>query len=141
MKDLVTIDMKTTQTCDGESDVTKNTYHGRCKIEDGVVEILYMSEDASGKVRNTLRFAADKCELTSAGDVSRHMEFIPGKRTSSLMKLPMGSLEMDIVTHGYELDIVEGDTAHMAVMLHYDLYSGGMLAAENKLEMQIKPRG
>lgn len=51
----------------------------------------------------------------------------------------MGCMDMDIVTHVYELDVVKEKEPHMQILLVYDLYVGGNTLAENRLEVRVQP--
>lgn len=60
-----------------------------------------------GRTRNKLEVWDGGCRMTTTGDMGRVMEFLPGQRTSTQMRTPMGCMDMDIVTHVYELDVVK----------------------------------
>ena len=77
--------------------------------------------------------------MITKGDMERVMEFIPGKRTTTSMRTPLGVMDLDIVTHAYTLDVYQAEEPHMKVVLVYDLYSGGNLLAENRLEVKVRP--
>ena len=55
------------------------------------------------------------------------------------MRTPLGVMDLDIVTHAYTLDVYKAEEPHMKVVLVYDLYSGGNLLAENRLEVKVRP--
>ena len=131
--------MASIQTVDGQADTNRLTYHGRYQETDGKAILQYMQVDEMGRTRNKLEVWDGGCRMTTTGDMGRVMEFLPGQRTSTQMRTPMGCMDMDIVTHVYELDVVKEKEPHMQILLVYDLYVGGNTLAENRLEVRVQP--
>lgn len=139
MDNRIIIEMTSIQTVDGQADTNRLTYHGRYQETDGRAILQYMQVDEMGRTRNKLELWDGGCRMTTTGDMGRVMEFIPGKRTSTRMHTPMGCMDMDIVTHAYELDVIKEGEPHMQILLVYDLYGSGSLLAENRLEVRVQP--
>ena len=130
MDNRILIEMTSIQTVDGQADTNRLTYHGRYQETDGKAILQYMQVDEMGRTRNKLEVWDGGCRMTTTGDMGRVMEFLPGQRTS---------MDMDIVTHVYELDVVKEKEPHMQILLVYDLYVGGNTLAENRLEVRVQP--
>ncbi len=139
MDNRIFIEMTSIQTVDGQVDTNRLTYHGRYQEADGLAVLQYMQVDEMGRTRNKLELWDGGCRMTTTGDMGRVMEFLPGQRTSTRMRTPMGCMDMDIVTHVYELDVIREGESHMQILLVYDLYGGGNLLAENRLEVRVRP--
>ena len=139
MDNRILIEMTSIQTVDGQADTNRLTYHGRYQETDGKAILQYMQVDEMGRTRNTLEVWDGGCRMTTTGDMGRVMEFLPGQRTSTQMRTPMGCMDMDIVTRVYELDVVKEKEPHMQILLVYDLYAGGNTLAENRLEVRVQP--
>ncbi len=77
--------------------------------------------------------------MTTTGDMGRVMEFLRGSAQSTQMRTPMGCMDMDIVTHVYELDVVKEKNHTCRSLLVYDLHVGGNTLAENRLEVRVQP--
>lgn len=137
MNESVLIEMTTTQVVDGQTDVSTATYRGRCSISDDVATLRYAVKDENGSVITKLELREDGCFLENTGNFIRRMEFIPGRRTTSRMQLPMGLLEMTVDTHTYDLQVTTEDPKHMRITLQYDLYTDSALMAENELEIKV----
>lgn len=139
MDNRIIIEMTTTQTVDSQEDRNTQEYHGRYRETDDKAVLQYMHVDEIGCTQNRLELAEQHCCMITKGDMDRTMEFIPGKRTTTSMRTPMGCMDLDIVTHAYTLDVYKAEEPHMKVVLVYDLYSGGNLLAENRLEVKVRP--
>ena len=138
MNNAVTIEMTTTQVVDDQKDVSVATYPGRCDIKDDVAVLQYMEEAQGQKSRVKLELRPDGCFMEMTGTMQRTMDFVPGKRTSTKLMLPVGALEFGVHTHGYTLDVIQQEPKHIRVVLQYDLYSGDDLVAENQLGICVK---
>ena len=139
MDNRIFIEMTSIQTVEGQVDTNRLTYHGRYQESDGLAILQYMQVDEMGRTRNKLELWDGGCRMTTTGDMGRVMEFLPGQRTSTRMRTPMGCMDMDIVTHAYELDVIREGESHMQILLVYDLYGGENLLAENRLEVRVRP--
>ena len=139
MDNRILIEMTCIQTIDGQADTNRLTYHGRYLETEEKAVLQYMQVDEMGRTRNKLEVWDGGCCMTTTGDMGRVMEFIPGQRTGTQMRTPMGYMDMDIVTHVYELDVIKEGEPHMQILLVYDLYGGGNLLAENRLEIRVQP--
>lgn len=139
MDNRIIIEMTTTQTVDLQEDRNTQEYHGRYREMDDKAVLQYMHVDEIGRTQNRLELAEQHCCMITKGDMDRTMEFIPGKRTTTSMRTPLGVMDLDIVTHAYTLDVYQAEEPHMKVVLVYDLYSGGNLLAENRLEVKVRP--
>lgn len=139
MDNRIFIEITSIQTVDGQVDTNRLTYHGRYQESDGLAILQYMQVDEMGRTRNKLELWDGGCRMTTTGDMGRVMEFLPGQRTSTRMRTPMGCMDMDIVTHAYELDVIREGESHMQILLVYDLYGGENLLAENRLEVRVRP--
>lgn len=139
MDNRILIEMTCVQTVDGQEDTNRLIYHGRYQEAEKKAILQYMQVDEMGRTRNKLEVWDGGCRMTTTGDMGRVMEFLPGQRTSTQMRTPMGCMVMDIVTHAYELDVIKEKEPHMQILLVYDLYGGGNLLAENRLEVRVQP--
>ena len=139
MDNRIIIEMTTTQTVDHQEDTNTLEYHGRYREMEDMAVLQYMHVDEIGRTQNRLELAEQQCCMITKGDMDRTMEFIPGKRTTTSMRTPLGVMDMDIVTHTYILEVFKEEQPHMKVTLVYDLYSGGNLLAENRLEVKVRP--
>ena len=139
MNRKVIIERITTQCVDGQKDVNRVSYRGRCNLTPECATIQYMNVDEAGRVRTKLELQEDGCLLQNTGDMKRTMQFAPGRRTRTKMMLSVGCMEMDVVTHRYERNQWQGTEPHLHAVLAYDLYSGGALVASNTLDIHVSP--
>lgn len=139
MNTKVIIEILTTQRVDEQEDVSWVKYQGECSVKDNVAVLTYRTEEQNGWVETILTLKGAGCYMENRGAVTRTMDFIPGKKTLTTLMLPMGRLELGVVTHRYELQVDKERPDCMQVLLVYDLYQQENRMAENKLEMRIRP--
>lgn len=139
MSTKVRIEILTTQYVDEQKDVSRVEYQGECNIQDKVAVITYRTEEQSGLVETILTLKGTGCYMENRGAVKRTMEFVPGQKTMTTLRLPMGRLDLGVDTHRYELQVGKERADCMQVLLVYDLYQRENKMAENKLEIWTTP--
>ncbi len=92
------IEVKNEQVIDGEKGTVAEKAVGSFDIKNGKVYIRYKTSDESASVSTTIIAGEGRVTVKRAGDISSVMEYVTGKTTRFLYRMPYGTAEMEIYT-------------------------------------------
>lgn len=113
--------------------VTRGTLHEK----DGKYHLKYDEyyEDVDKPTKNLLKFDTQGLDMTKKGEVSAAMSFRPGETREAFYSTPMGTMNMSILTEGYQM--VETDNG-LALAVVYIMDYGRNCLSFNVLKMSIE---
>lgn len=92
------IEVKNEQVMDGEKGVVAEKADGSFDMKNGKVYIRYKTSNDSVSVSTTIIAGEGRVIVKRAGDISSVMEYVTGKTTRFLYRMPYGTTEMEIYT-------------------------------------------
>ncbi|MCS1352642.1 DUF1934 domain-containing protein [Mechercharimyces sp. CAU 1602] len=92
-----------------EKEVIQQTVTGQFENKEERWFLRYREQEGTEEeTRTTVKANHDEVVLIRHGAISYRQTYRPGSKSSSLMKIPNGTVEMIVHTHTYERTLVDG---------------------------------
>ncbi|MBQ2642814.1 MAG: DUF1934 domain-containing protein [Eubacterium sp.] len=98
--------------------------------------ILYdeYEEETEEKIKNVIKFNANRAEVSREGFISAKLEFEKGKMNQTLYATPLGDILMEIKTK--EIKLKEKDD-NINLKIDYELYADSEKLSDSEIEIDI----
>lgn len=98
--------------------------------------ILYdeYEEETEEKIKNVIKFNANRAEVSREGFISAKLEFEKGKMNQTLYATPLGDILMEIKTK--EIKLKEKDD-NINLKIDYELYADSEKLSDTEIEIDI----
>ena len=113
--------LQSNQVMGGEQAKNEEQYAGQFMERDNRYYISYKRITEDGEIDCLLSFDRRSLTMTQKGALHSKLELFPGKQTTNAYTTPMGTLDLQVFTHRYE---VFQQKTSIKILITYDILAG-----------------